>query len=110
MRMLDPFEQLTQIVGRALQGPLKGEFSIPMLPQSKLHSALHPGSPYTDPLAAAILMTELVRKLREIYGLLTDLIYCMEGMPYHWRDAAGFAGSKKDLPQESEDQPIPEES
>ncbi len=110
MRRLDPFEELTHIVGRALEGPLKGEFSIPMLPQDKLHSALHPGSPYTDPLAGAILMTELVRMLREIYGLLANLIYCMEGMPYHWRDEAGFAGSKKDPPQESEGQPIPEES
>ena len=130
--MFDPFAELTDIVGRALEGPLKEEFSIPTLPQHRLISVLLPGSHYTDPLAAAILMTELVRrreesdrlqarkreesdrlqarKRQEIDQLLADLICCMDAMPYDYECNADYRDRNKDVPQESAVEPPLEES
>ena len=106
----DPFEELTHIVGRAQRGFLREEFSIPMLPQHKLHKVLFPDTPYSDPLAAAIVMTELVRKSKELNRLLSDLHYCLDQMPYDWQPTRRGTGKTDHAPPESEVEPTLEES
>ncbi len=74
MRMLDLCEELADLVRQALEGPLKGHISIHNLLESKRNSSLHPDSPYSNPLIAAAVMTELVIKSQELVSKSQEFV------------------------------------
>jgi hypothetical protein len=109
-RMLNPSEELADLVRQALEGPLKGKISIHNLVESKRNSSLHPDSPYSNPLIAAAVMTELVILGLEGDRLLFGIMGCLDTDSSREANSSSPPHVVSADPQESAVEPTLEES
>ncbi len=108
--MLNRSEELADLVRQALEGPLKGHISIHNLVESKRNSSLHPDSPYSNPLIAAAVMTELVILGLESDRLLFGIMRCLDTDSSREANSSSPPDVVSANPQESAVEPTLEES